>query len=591
MKHLFNLLLLLISITALSQTTTKGFQWIQHHGDGITKNDEKVEAIQTDRWGNIYVAGQVNDLFVRDSNGTNIKSKLNPFLDSLENYGGLDTWLAKYDPQGNLLWHRYAGGGGDDAYYDMVADENGNCYVSGRLNDHNTRQVKSFNQTPIDNLGLGNFIAKVDANGNLLWHKSFGGDTVGMTSLVPYRATTLNLSLNTNSIGVFVIGGGAQIFGYQNLFGKDSLIMGIHEVLFDLNGNYLEAHTFPFPRFDRLPQITSIQSNHYGTVISGNLNRDTVLVGNDTLVKTGSDNAFVAFFDTSYSYTNSIYGSSSIDQFPDASLHGDTLLVAGHFSIFQNKTVSFDTVTYTGSLNEGQAGGIFVFDVFSNRLLGLYPSKSLGFLTRVDMTAAHINKNTFGAAGIFDYKMTFTGTSNYLEAVDNCVSCQNSDLFFTLFDRNGNPIAEDVIYTSAQINSAVFAMHRRDSMLYIGGFVGDSVIIQGVDTFVTRGSNDAFVAAYNVGLVTSLEEPTNYIKADNGILAYPNPTQGQVTLMGKALNNEAQLFNISGQFVKTYALDQNAFQQQINLNGLENGIYFLVIVGAQEKQTVKIVKE
>ena len=68
----------------------------------------------------------MNDLFVRDSTGANIKSKLNPFLDSLENYGGLDVWLAKYDPQGNLLWHRYAGGGVDDAYYDMVADEDGN---------------------------------------------------------------------------------------------------------------------------------------------------------------------------------------------------------------------------------------------------------------------------------------------------------------------------------------------------------------------------------------------------------------------------------------------------------------------------------
>jgi hypothetical protein len=57
--------------------------------------------------------------------------------------------------------------------------------------------------------------------------------------------------------------------------------LGIHEAIFDLNGNYLEAHSFPFPRFDRLPQITSIQSNDKGTFICGNLNRDTVLVGND----------------------------------------------------------------------------------------------------------------------------------------------------------------------------------------------------------------------------------------------------------------------------------------------------------------------
>jgi hypothetical protein len=74
-------------------------------------------------------------------------------------------------------------------------------------------------------------------------------------------------------------------------------------------------------------------------------------------------------------------------------------------------------------------------------------------------------------------------------------------------------------------------------------------------------------------------------------LAYPNPTQGQVTLMGKALNNQAQLFSISGQLVRTYRLDENAFQQQISLDNLDSGIYFLVIVGESEKQQVKIVKQ
>ncbi|MFT6167834.1 MAG: hypothetical protein ACJASF_002541, partial [Vicingaceae bacterium] len=533
LRAVFYLSAFIFTLTISAQTTTKGFQWIQHHGDGITKNDEKVEAIQTDRWGNIYVAGQVNDLFVRDSSGTNIKSKLNPLLDSLENYGGLDVWLAKYDPQGNLLWHRYAGGGGDDAYYDMVADENGNCYISGSVFYHNVREHFSFNRVPLLEKDFSSFIAKVNSNGDLVWHKTFGGDTVYLPGAngvyVPYFANPYNLSLQGNTISCFFRGGGDQgFFGYQKLFNQDSLQNGIHEAKFDLNGNYLEAHTLPFPRLDRLPQITSIQSNQYGTVVSGNLNRDTVLVGNDTLVKTGSDNAFAAFFDTSYNYTNTIYGSSSIDQFPDASLYGDTLLVAGHFSLFQNKTVRFDTVTYTGSTNEGQAGGIFIFDATSNRLLGLYPSKSIGTpITRVDMSAAYVDQNSFGVAGIFDYKMTFTGSSNYIEAVDNCINCRNSDLFFTLFDRTGNSIAEDVIYTSARINSAIFAMHRKDSMLYIGGFVGDSVIIEGVDTFVTRGSNDAFVAAYNVGLVTSIKENSTYVKADNGILAYPNPTQGQ----------------------------------------------------------------
>lgn len=532
------------------------------------------------------MAGQVNDLFVRDSTGANIKSKLNPFFDSLENYGGLDVWLAKYDPQENLLWHRDAGGGVDDAYYDMVADEDGNCYISGRLNNHNTRQTKSFNQTPIDDLGLGDYIAKVDANGNLLWHKSFGGDTIGGNFLRSYIINVYDIQLKNNRLSTFIIGGGQLPFGYQLLFQRDSLDLGIHEAIFDLNGNYLEAHSFPFPRFDRLPQITSIQSNDKGTFICGNLNRDTVLVGNDTIVKTGSDNAFAAFFDTSYRYINSIYGSNRLDQFMDARLFGDTVAAAGHYIPNSNAQVRFDTINHTASPRAFQESGIFLFNI-DGKLLGLYPSKSIGSHTAT-VAAAYIDGNSVGIGGSFNHELTYSGGSSYIQAVDRCASCINTDLFFALLDRQGNLIAEDVIYTSSFQNNAVFALHRRDSMLYIGGFVGDSVIIGGVDTFITRGSNDAFVAAYNVGLVTSIKENNTYIKADNGILAYPNPTQGQVTLMGKAVNNEAQLFSISGQLVKTYRLDENAFRQQINLNGLENGIYFLVIVGENEKQTIKI---
>ena len=61
--------------------------------------------------------------------------------------------------------------------------------------------------------------------------------------------------------------------------------------------------------------------------------------------------------------------------------------------------------------------------------------------------------------------------------------------------------------------------------------------------------------------------------------------------MGKAVNNQAQLFSISGQLVKTYRLNENAFRQQINLDNLDSGIYFLIIIGEREKQQVKIVKQ
>jgi hypothetical protein len=61
--------------------------------------------------------------------------------------------------------------------------------------------------------------------------------------------------------------------------------------------------------------------------------------------------------------------------------------------------------------------------------------------------------------------------------------------------------------------------------------------------------------------------------------------------MGKAVHTEGQLFNISGQLVKTYRLDKKAFRQSIDLSELDTGVYFLVIVGQDGKQSLKIVKE
>ena len=582
------LLTLILSFSSFGQTTSKGFQWIRHHGDDIDFAPEKVEDIQTDKWGNIYVAGQVNDIFVRDSNGTIIQSKAFPGFDSLENNGGVDAWIAKYSPQGDLLWQRYAGSGADDNYYDMVADQEGNSYMSGRLATHSLRKAKSFDNEEVSSLNIGSYIAKLDKDGNLQWHRSFGGDSIG-NFLREYLLRVYELKLVDDQLIAFISGGGQHVFSYQKLFGLDSLKQGYHELKFNLDGEYLSAKTFPFANDLQTILPTSIQSNKKGYFITGVFNTDTLLVGNDTLIKENVDNALVLGFDTNMRHILSFQSKNYFDQLRAASLFGDTLIAAGHYGLFVNSTVIFDTITHTGSNRAFQEGACFVFNS-TGKLLGLYPSKSRGQHTST-MAAAKINSNYIGIGGSFNHELTYSNGTNYMEAVTKCTNCTNKDLFFAVFDRNGGLVVEDYIYSSGIGTDGTVAIHFNDSMLYIGGFIGDTAIIPGIDTFVTRGSQDAFVAAYHLGNITSLKENSGYVKADNGILAYPIPTQGQVTLMGKAVNNEAQLYSISGQLIKTYRLDINAFRQSINLENVERGVYFLLIIGENEKQMVKIVKE
>lgn len=599
MKHQIKMKLLPLLIGTLllsfgmNAQTTKGFEWIRHHGDINSFNPEWIRDIQTDQAGNIYVGGEVNDIFVRDSNGNRIPS-MRFSQDSIANYGNRDIWVAKYDPQGNLLWHRYAGSGADENYFDMITDQNGNTYISGFMLTQNLRKPRGFGAIPLDEDQIGGFIAKVDAGGRMVWYRTLGGDTIS-NNYFPYNASVNYLQFNSSgNLSAITFGGGDHPAGYQLLYGRDSLETGIHELEFDLNGNYLSFKSFDIPRPDRFMQVFSIEKNSNGAFISGIADQDTLLVGNDTILKTGINNAVVLAFDTNLNYRSNFTSTNNFDQFFDADLIGDTLVVAGLFNLSSatNNTVTFDTINHTGWSNESQAGGIFLFDANTTRLLGFFPSRSIGNNTTVSVSSAYAEKNGFAIGGSFRGQTTFSGTSNYIEAINRCTNCINTDLFFSFLDRNGNLIAEDVIYSSGSANSAVFSMHRRDSILYIGGFVSDSVQIAGVDSFITQGSSDAFLAAYNIGQIsTSIAENDRFIKANNGILAYPNPTISQVNLMGKAINEEAQLFNISGQLVRSYRLNTTTFNQGISLEGLETGVYFLMIMNGNERQQLKIVKQ
>lgn len=88
----------------------------------------------------------------------------------LQYYGGEDIFLGKYDPQGNLLWAFSIGsnsGNFNEIIYSVEASPTGEVYVSGLA-----QPGADFDPSPgtfIQPSGTYGFIAKYDAQGNLLW--------------------------------------------------------------------------------------------------------------------------------------------------------------------------------------------------------------------------------------------------------------------------------------------------------------------------------------------------------------------------------------------------------------------------------------
>lgn len=82
-----------------------------------------------------------------------------------------DVFVAKYDPQGNLLWARTIGGQSWERGYGISTDSSGNVLVTGYF-----RERLTFGPDSLASRGLGDiFIAKYKADGTPVWARQAGG--------------------------------------------------------------------------------------------------------------------------------------------------------------------------------------------------------------------------------------------------------------------------------------------------------------------------------------------------------------------------------------------------------------------------------
>src|ERR1035437_3832191 len=126
------------------------------------------ESVCTDIYGNVYVAGE----FLTDS------ITFPPI--TLYNHNTTeDFFLVKYDANGNVLSAKSGGGNLDDGAGNLKTDLRGNVFVSGGFySDSITiENFTLYNHILGITLTADIFLAKYDSNGNVIWAKSFGGDS------------------------------------------------------------------------------------------------------------------------------------------------------------------------------------------------------------------------------------------------------------------------------------------------------------------------------------------------------------------------------------------------------------------------------
>ena len=90
-------------------------------------------------------------------------------------HGSDDILLLKLDPAGNKVWQKAIGGSQEERAKGITATADGGYILTGVTNSRN-------GDFAYNDLSSGAFVIKVDANGNIVWNKTFGGSGLNQTN-------------------------------------------------------------------------------------------------------------------------------------------------------------------------------------------------------------------------------------------------------------------------------------------------------------------------------------------------------------------------------------------------------------------------
>ncbi|OFY86209.1 MAG: hypothetical protein A3F72_07080 [Bacteroidetes bacterium RIFCSPLOWO2_12_FULL_35_15] len=179
--------------------TNGNLLWMKHEGG---PGREEGISVKCDAVGNAYVCGMYSDGAV--FGGNTYSTVLTP---SGHYY---DAYLAKYSPNGTLLWLKSFGGDYDDVAWSLTADNNGKIYIAGEFNAYAT--FDSFYLTSMGKADI--FVAALDpVTENFQWISQAGGPLLDRVR-----------GIGTDGTNLFITGqyGGTAAFGLNSITAADS---------------------------------------------------------------------------------------------------------------------------------------------------------------------------------------------------------------------------------------------------------------------------------------------------------------------------------------------------------------------------------
>lgn len=223
------------------------FIWAKSFGG---PGDCRGYSIITDDLGNVITTGSFEGTsdFDPGTGTTNLTSA-----------GGTEIFVQKSDSAGNFLWARSFGGISYDFSLSLTTDDSGNVYTTGHF--EGTADFDPGTGTfSLKASGIADiFIQKMDASGNFLWAKSFGGTGGDYGHSIAADASG-NIFTTGNFQGKVDFDPGTGVANLSSLGNADIFIQKL-----DPSGNFLWAKSFGGTGADRGNSVFSDASGNVYT--------------------------------------------------------------------------------------------------------------------------------------------------------------------------------------------------------------------------------------------------------------------------------------------------------------------------------------
>lgn len=328
-----------MSVAASGQANENALrQWTSYAGGG---GADRVLGIATDGFGHVYVAGRATDGMLPGNDTTGQSG-----LTHQRHFGGgaSDAFLAKYMPQGSMLWCTFFGGPGDDEAVQVVPVGDEGVYLVGTTTSADSIVRDTMAWQPLKGGGSDIFVAYFTWYGRLAGSTYIGG---------PGEEVATGAALD--QYGRLVVTGHADQGGafpdsiapvQAHQAGLDGLVArfeGTHRLL---GGTYIGG-----PGDDHV--IGVVQGHDPTMVLAGNTNSTSGIASGDAMTPglQGGMDAFVAVLDTGMAVVRATYFGGEADDLAKGLAHrGGMLALAG-------ATRSQDLYATPSSMHAQNAGG------------------------------------------------------------------------------------------------------------------------------------------------------------------------------------------------------------------------------------------